>query len=79
MDHDLALSGQASIRTFHVPELLEMLLLKLPPAELYRNRRVCKLWRDLMQTSSKLRRAMFVHTEEAFAAEEDTSQSMYPQ
>lgn len=45
---------------FTLPEVLEMVLLGLPMKDLLLDQRVCKTWRNLITTSSKLQQALFL-------------------
>lgn len=49
-------------KTFGITELLERTLLHLPLKELLLAQRVSKTWRDLIQDSKKIRRALFLST-----------------
>ncbi|KAK4956571.1 hypothetical protein LTR10_006098 [Elasticomyces elasticus] len=45
---------------FKIPELLEMLLLALPMRDLQRARAVCKFWKESVDCSIKIKRALFL-------------------
>ena len=53
----------ASDRVWATYELLEMILLYLPPEHLFAVQRVCKTWRDIIGSSKKIRRLCFVEAE----------------
>lgn len=44
---------------FHIPELLEAILIELPVKDLLLGQRVCKTWRGAIETSSRLQKALF--------------------
>ena len=51
-------------RAFHVPELLEAILAELSPKDLLLGKRVCKVWKDAIEDSQKLQKALFFVPEE---------------
>ncbi|KAF2104814.1 hypothetical protein NA57DRAFT_71019 [Rhizodiscina lignyota] len=65
-------------RMLLVPELLEMVLVHMPPTDLYRYRRVCRTWQNLMQTSPKLRRAMYLNERVEFDAKVTENMTFNP-
>jgi hypothetical protein len=52
--------ASASEQVSETVELLEMILLKLPTRDIWIAERVSKLWKGLINTSSKLQEALFV-------------------
>lgn len=52
-------SRSAYEKVFDKPELHEMILLHLPLRDLLRAQQVCHSWRDTVQSSSKILKALF--------------------
>lgn len=50
----------ASIRVFHIPELLELILQHLPPKDILLNQRTCQSFQSTTQGSIRLRRKLFL-------------------
>jgi hypothetical protein len=45
---------------FHIPELLEMIILRLPTQDMQVSRAVCRVWRDGIASSIHIQRALFL-------------------
>ena len=51
----------AASKVFAVPELLEAILLELPPKKIFAVQAVAKQWKGLIDTSTQLKRAVFLN------------------
>ena len=47
-------------RVFQIPEMLEVILYELPTKDLLLSKAVCKMWRDTIDSSVKLQKALFM-------------------
>lgn len=71
MQHAPEPSGVAANKVFHTPELLEMILMRTSIFTKFRVQRVCKTFKDAIESSSRLQQAMLLRPTEdrvAFSA-----------